>query len=340
MKLARACLGLGLLAALGLAPASAQVPAADPAPPWYLERGTAPRPAAPEDEVPPVAAMLAGLMKDGSVPGFYDGQFKSVDDRFDELAALASDPDVHHIMRIMAVMALQEAGSGEPVARVLKPLLIKPWDEFGAEQEEALGNGADDDPDKVRAHLEADLSLHARFALAKDGQTEAVMEKIEVLEQSVHNKMFALLDPSRSSERDWGVRFGREIIFSIGYHYQQFDDYVHASEWFHKLCDNLPGHVDTCWAYYNLACIAALTGHSDDAIEDLRSAYAVGFTDSSWMAQDGDLTSVRDRPDFKALLSAMRNEPEQKAPRQRSLNTAPDRRNARPQPPAPGGKSP
>jgi hypothetical protein len=97
-------------------------------------------------------------------------------------------------------------------------------------------------------------------------------------------------------------------MFNIGYHYQQFDDFEHASEWFRMLTDNLPGTVDTRWAHYNLACIAAIQGRPDEAMEHLRQANAVGFTDSAWMAEDGDLKSLRDRPDFKLLLAAMRNE--------------------------------
>src|SRR5262249_29629417 len=95
----------GLLALLPLSAATAQK--ADPSSPWYLERGTAPREALPTDEIPGVAAPLVALMKDGGVPGFYDGQFHTVDGRFDELAAVAGDPDMHTVLRIMAVMALQ-----------------------------------------------------------------------------------------------------------------------------------------------------------------------------------------------------------------------------------------
>ncbi len=281
----------------------------DPASPWYLERGTAPRPAAAPDEVPTIAAELAALMKDGGVPGFYDGQFRSVAGRFDELAAVACDPDMSHVLRVMAVMALQEAGDGERLAAVLQPLLLPADEEFQREQEDLTDLGRTVQPGKVRQRLEADLSLHARFALAKDGQPAAVLEKIDIMRQSQNLKRMArLLDPTVRSERSQTAWIGRDTMFRIGYHYQQFDDYAHASDWYHLLCDNLPGHSDTTWAHYNLGCIAALTGRPEEAIDQLRQAYGVGFTDSSWMAEDGDLRSLRERPDFRALLAEMRNE--------------------------------
>jgi hypothetical protein len=62
-------------------------------------------------------------------------------------------------------------------------------------------------------------------------------------------------------------------------------------------------------AHYNLACIAALTGRPDEAVEHLRSAHAVGFTDVAWMEEDGDLASLRERADFRALAARMRNLP-------------------------------
>ena len=321
-----------LLAACGAGAstrAQAQEQAQAPAPsPWYLQRGTAPRPAAPEDGIPGVAQDLARLLKDGGVPGFYDGQFQSVAGRFDELAELASDPDVHHVLRVMAVMALQEAGDGERVAAVLQPLLIRVQDELDTDRDQwrFIRSGDDDNPIVVRDRLAADLSLHARFALAKDGQPAAVLEKITALQQSIRRKLPLYLDPTASSDRSDDVRYGRQVMFNIGYHYQQFDDFEHASEWFHMLTDNLPGTVDTRWAHYNLACIAAITGHPDEAMDHLRQANAVGFTDSAWMAEDGDLKSLRDRPDFKLLLGAMRNEapsPAGSEPPSRPGSTAP-----------------
>jgi hypothetical protein len=279
----------------------------DPESPWYLERGPAPAPEA-EDSVQQTALDLAALLRDGGVPGFYDGQFASTRDRFDELAAIASDLDMDHVLRVMAVMALQEAGSGEDVARVLEPLVISPDIEFNIEHNAFNNMLMVDDDETIRSELRAALSQHARFALAKDGQPAKVLEKIERMEQHIVRSMPKLLDPSFDSF-SVTVSFGRQVIFDIAYHYQQFDDYAHAEEWFHRLTDNLVGLRETRWAHYNLACIAALTGRSEEAVEELRKAHAVGFTDVAWMEEDGDLASIRDLPAYKALVAEIRNQP-------------------------------
>jgi hypothetical protein len=300
-------LAAGLQAQTGPMP-TAPPPAAAPAPsPWYVDRGTAPRAPGPVDPVPDVALQLALLLKDGHVPGFYDGQFASVAGRFDELAALASEPDANHVLRVMAVMALQEAGSGEKLAAVLDPLIISPHDEIQADSDDFLGGGRDASAELQRRVARADLSLHARFSLAKDGQSKRALEKIAELDNLVHRRLPEVLDPSIDSYDNPMIGWYRQIVFDIGYHYQQFDDYEHASEWFHLLTDKLPGHGETSWAHYDLACIAALQGRPEEAVAHLQSAFAVGFTDVHWMLQDGDLRSLRERPDFQALAERMRS---------------------------------
>ena len=282
--------------------------------PWYLERGTSPRPAGTGDPVPPIVPLLVPLLRDGSVPGFYDGQFAATSGRFGELAALVRDPDVNHVLRVMAVMALQEAGQGEALAAVLDPYVLPAGLEFQIEHGALVSLGRSDDPDWVAEQQLADLSRHARYALAKSGQPRRILEKIAEMDRYVSRQMDKLLDPAVDSEVDLGALVGRELIFDIGYHYQQFDDYGHAVEWYRKLTDHLPGKRETRWAHYNLACIAALRGRPEEAVAELEQAWAVGFSDVAWLLEDGDLASLRERPDFRQLVERMRHrvpEPEQ-----------------------------
>jgi len=307
---ATAPVGLALLALV--APlAAGRLRAQQPDSIWYQERGTAARPLPPAETRLDTALKLASMLRNGRVTGFYDGQFAAVKDRFDDLASIASDPDMSHVLRLAAVMALQEAGDGERVRQALEPLLIPVQNEFAIEYASRRDpTGVLDDEDRLREYLAMDLSQTARFSLAKDGQPGAVLAKIRQMEQSVHNNMVELLDPSIDSDsgRLRDVAEGRQTIFDIGYHYQQFDDFEHAAEWFNKLCDNLPGHRDTVMAHYNLGCIDALTGHPEEAMEHLRAAHAVGFSNVEWLQEDGDLTSLRGRPDFAALVALMRNQ--------------------------------
>jgi tetratricopeptide (TPR) repeat protein len=250
--------------------------------------------------------LLTALLRDGGVPGFYDGQFASLAGRFDELAALARDRDVNHVLRVMAVMALQEVGSGQEVADVLEPLVIPPQVELERDHRAWIDAGRDDSPWFIDELREANLSQHARFALAKDGQPARVREKIREMDLTVHRQLAYVLDPSIDSDQSSGVAWQRQVVFDIGYHYQQFDDFEHASEWFRKLIEALPGHRDTRWPHYNLACIAALQGRPDEALAHLEEAFKVGFSDVAWMLEDGDLRSLRERPEFQDLASRMR----------------------------------
>jgi adenylate cyclase len=52
---------------------------------------------------------------------------------------------------------------------------------------------------------------------------------------------------------------------------------------------------------YNVACLFALEGHHDRAIECLEDAVRAGFAHRDWVENDPDLDSLRDNPRFKAL---------------------------------------
>jgi tetratricopeptide (TPR) repeat protein len=55
-------------------------------------------------------------------------------------------------------------------------------------------------------------------------------------------------------------------------------------------------------ARYNLACSLARNGQADEAIDALSRAILLGYDDLSHMEADPDLESLRDHPDFHALL--------------------------------------
>lgn len=59
-------------------------------------------------------------------------------------------------------------------------------------------------------------------------------------------------------------------------------------------------------AHYNLACSLALKKRHPEALQTLRKSIALGYTDLEWMHQDPDLEGLRDHPDFKKLIKALR----------------------------------
>ncbi len=56
---------------------------------------------------------------------------------------------------------------------------------------------------------------------------------------------------------------------------------------------------------YNVACLYALEGKSEEAIGCLEDAIDAGFGSRDWIANDPDLASLRDHPRFKALMSRL-----------------------------------
>jgi TolB-like protein/Flp pilus assembly protein TadD len=57
---------------------------------------------------------------------------------------------------------------------------------------------------------------------------------------------------------------------------------------------------------YNVACVHALAGESERAIDLLEGAVGAGFSQKEWIENDGDLAALRDQPRFKALLASMK----------------------------------
>jgi len=55
-------------------------------------------------------------------------------------------------------------------------------------------------------------------------------------------------------------------------------------------------------AWYDLACARALSGDPSRALEALRTAIDRGYKDADHLAADEDLKSIRQRPEFRALL--------------------------------------
>lgn len=56
-------------------------------------------------------------------------------------------------------------------------------------------------------------------------------------------------------------------------------------------------------AHYNLACSYALSNRPLDALDTLRVAHKLGYTDYEWMRQDPDLASLKVDPEFLKILA-------------------------------------
>ena len=72
-----------------------------------------------------------------------------------------------------------------------------------------------------------------------------------------------------------------------------------AEEWMDKLIALDP---DDDGGYYNRACLYALMGRLEESLAALRTAFEKGYRSFSHIRLDDDMDSIRDLPEFKALI--------------------------------------
>ncbi len=70
-------------------------------------------------------------------------------------------------------------------------------------------------------------------------------------------------------------------------------------EWAEQATAVDPEDASVC---YNVACLFALEGETDRALDRLECAFGTGFAHPDWVANDPDLASLRADPRFQALL--------------------------------------
>ncbi len=70
------------------------------------------------------------------------------------------------------------------------------------------------------------------------------------------------------------------------------------------LNDGLRAHPEAASLHYNLACLEAVQGRRERAIESLRSAVERRPETAGWAREDEDFESLRDDPQFRALAGS------------------------------------
>ena len=60
---------------------------------------------------------------------------------------------------------------------------------------------------------------------------------------------------------------------------------------------------------YNVACVYALQGQIEPALDCLENALKHGFAHKEWIEHDSDLTSLHGHPRYQALLLALSQHP-------------------------------
>ena len=82
----------------------------------------------------------------------------------------------------------------------------------------------------------------------------------------------------------------------------QLGDRERALDWARRASAVDP---DESITLYNVACVYALLGQTEEAIDTLARAVAQGYTYKEWIQNDSDFKSLHDHPRFQALLASM-----------------------------------
>ena len=59
---------------------------------------------------------------------------------------------------------------------------------------------------------------------------------------------------------------------------------------------------DDAMVRYNVACLYALEGNTEESLACLEEAFRRGFGNREWIMRDPDLESVREDPRFQTLM--------------------------------------
>jgi len=66
--------------------------------------------------------------------------------------------------------------------------------------------------------------------------------------------------------------------------------------------EGLEAHPGSASLHYNLACLEAVEGRRDRALAELMTAIGIRREVADWAREDEDLVSLRDAPEFRALV--------------------------------------
>lgn len=241
-----------------------------------------------------VERLLGALVTDEGGSGFYEGMFGPLE-KFGKEKALpvllkilgehtyawrtapgrANESEYRFKMRELAVMALGELGDAR-VVEPLKAVLADPTpgrtEDIREEIVVALHRRGERKPleDYVKK-----LTAEAEATLKGDAKVEAC------------NVFFSMgLIRNRVGQRAEAEASYRRVIQTVEEH-------------------KIPPREVTIYptTLYNLACLAALGGEREKAVDRLRSAVEAGFKDRAWIRMDQDLAGLRSVESYKKLLA-------------------------------------
>jgi len=91
------------------------------------------------------------------------------------------------------------------------------------------------------------------------------------------------------------LQLGALALHDLGEHEQ-------SKEWADRAIEVDPDEISTL---YNIACLFAISGEPERALDLLERAVELGWARAEWLRADPDFTSVHDNPRYKALLERL-----------------------------------
>ena len=193
-----------------------------------------------------------------------------------ELLALADRDSAPYGARMMAAVIHLEAREYQQAIRLLQAILAKTPDDSGALNN--LGYAF-----MLQAKMKSGAEADSLFATAGEKYAAALQIKPD-MHEALSNWGNALLEEAKTKS---GAE--ADTLFA------QAEEKLLAAEQLH------PGS-----GVYNLACVAALQGHSEACLQWLEQARAAGMLPSrEHLMADTDLDSVRNEPWFAELLASI-----------------------------------
>lgn len=95
-----------------------------------------------------------------------------------------------------------------------------------------------------------------------------------------------------------------DALAELGHVYTRQQRYSHGLEVDRKLVRLVP---DNPTVHYNLACSLSILGDTEDALDALEQAVALGYDDPGFMLEDDDLARLHDEERFIRLVQRLKD---------------------------------
>jgi hypothetical protein len=238
------------------------------------------------------------LITPGGMSGFYEGQFKGI-------AAIGK-----RVIPVLIEMGVTGEYQFKAVANPERQAKIRMF------AVEALGEFKDD---AVIAKLKDVAGEEPTGPMEPLDGTAVMFGGAGRMDEKRQAAMIALYKLGTTvyldKQKEWyeqQLGKGDNYSFSLSYsmHLSRMRKYAEAEQIVRKLLESNRGMLDSATMNYHMACATACNGKKAEALGYLKKAVKGGM-DIEWVKIDGDMDSLRNEPEYKALIEGAEQKPEE-----------------------------